>query len=52
MNEFRIIERFGKYELQRKYSYFDGKVRQVKWTTCCRGSYEFCNNIYEIKRYA
>ena len=47
--EYRIIERFGKYELQQKYSYFDSGVRQIKWAKCCRGSYEFCNNVYKIR---
>lgn len=48
--EYRIIERFGKYELQLKYSYFDGKVRQIKWKTCCRGNMEFCERIYDMRK--
>lgn len=48
--EYRIIERFNKYELQIKYSYFDGNVRQIKWKPCCRGTQEFCERIYQLRK--
>lgn len=48
--EYRIIEWFGKYELQKKFSYFDNHEKKIKWKSCCRGTREFCERIYEMRK--